>query len=112
MPKGLAPPFLTKLIVYREGLKHTAHGVKITLGLVFWGLGSGLGCWRAVLPLLLSIRPPILSICPPILSVFPSILSTFDAGLVAGAGGEKRAGRSGCQDEQERSCDPLSGDGG
>ena len=103
MPKGRAPPFLTKLIVYRGGRKHTAHGVKITLRLVFWGLGCGLGCWRAVLPLLLSIRPPILA-------VFPSILSTFDAGLVAGAGGEKRAGRSGCQDEQERSCDPLSGD--
>ena len=64
MPKGRDPPFLTKLIVYREGLKHTAHGVKITLGLVFWGLGCGLGCWRAVLPLLLSIRPPILSILP------------------------------------------------
>lgn len=60
---------------------------------------------RAVLPLLLAVRPPILSIRPPILSV-------FDAGLVADAGGEKRAGRSGCQDEQERSCDPLSGDRG
>ena len=105
MPKGRDPPFLTKLIVYREGLKHTAHGVKITLRLVLWGLGCGLGCWRAFLPLLLSIRPPILSI-------LASILSTFDAGLVAGAGGEKRAGRSGCQDEQERSGDPLSGDRG
>ena len=101
MPKGRDPPFLTKLVVYREGLKHTAHGVEITLGLVFWGLG----CLRAVLPLLLAVRPPILSIRPPILSV-------FDAGLVADAGGEKRAGRSGCQDEQERSCDPLSGDRG
>ena len=50
----------------------------------------------------LSIRPPLLSICPPLLSI-------FDARLVADAGGEKRASRSGCQDEQERSCDPLSG---
>jgi hypothetical protein len=80
----------------------------MTLRLVFWGLG----CLRAFLPLLLSIRPPVLSIRPPLLSILPSILSTFDAGLVAGAGGEKRAGRSGCQDEQERSCDPVSGDRG
>ena len=65
--------------------------------LVFWSLG----CLRAFL----SIRPPLLSI-------LPSILSTFDAPLVAGAGGEKRASRSGCQDEQERSCDPLSGNRG
>ena len=50
---------------------------------------------RAVLPPLLPIRPPLLSI--------------FDAGLVADAGREKRASRSGCKDEQERSCDPLSG---
>ena len=98
MPKGRDPPFLTKLIVYREGLKHTAHGVKITLGLVFWGLG----CLRAVLPLLLAVRPPILSIRPPVLPV-------FDAGLVADAGGEKRASRRGYQSEQERACDPLSG---
>jgi hypothetical protein len=68
-----------------------------------WALAGSL--IRAVLPLLLAVLPPILSICPPILSV-------FDAGLVANAGGEKRAGRSGCQDEQERSCDPLSGDRG
>jgi hypothetical protein len=40
------------------------------------------------------------------------LLSMFDAGLVADAGGEKRASRSGCQDEQERSCDPLSGNRG
>ena len=53
----------------------------------------------------LSIRPPLLSICPPVLSI-------FDARLVADAGGEKRASRSGCQGEQERSCDPLSGDRG
>ena len=98
MPKGRDPPFLTKLIVYREGLKHTAHGVKITLGLVFWGLG----CLRAFLPLLLAVRPPILSIRPPILSV-------FDAGLVADAGGEKRATRRCYQGEQECSSDPLSG---
>ncbi len=52
-----------------------------------------------------SIRPPLLSICP-------SLLSIFDARLVADAGGEKRASRSGCQGEQERSCDPLSGDRG
>ena len=64
----------------------------------------------------LSIRPPLLSILlsirPPLLSILPSILSTFDARLVADAGGEKRAGRSGCQDEQDRSCDPLSGNRG
>ena len=53
----------------------------------------------------LSIRPPLLSICPPVLSI-------FDARLVADAGGEKRASRSGCQGEQERSCDPLSGNRG
>ena len=53
----------------------------------------------------LSIRPALLSICPPVLSI-------FDARLVADAGGEKRASRSGCQGEQERSCDPLSGDRG
>ena len=83
-----------------------AYCVENDLRLVFWSLGCGLGCRRAFLPeLLLSIRPPVLA-------VFPSILSTFDAGLVAGAGGEKRAGRSGCQDEQERSGDPLSGDRG
>ena len=35
------------------------------------------------------------------------LLSIFDARLVADAGGEKRASRSGCQDEQERSCDSL-----
>ena len=52
-----------------------------------------------------SIRPPLLSICPPVLSI-------FDTRLVADAGGEKRASRSGCQGEQERSCDPLSGDRG
>jgi hypothetical protein len=53
----------------------------------------------------LSIRPALLSICPPVLSI-------FDARLVADAGGEKRASRSGCQGEQERSCNPLSGDRG
>ena len=61
----------------------------------------------------LSIRPALLSILlsirPPLLSILPSILSTFDAGLVAGAGRGKRASRSGCQGEQERSSDPLSG---
>ena len=61
----------------------------------------------------LSIRPALLSILlsirPALLSILPSILSTFDAGLVAGAGGGKRASRSGCQGEQERSSDPLSG---
>ena len=35
------------------------------------------------------------------------LLSIFDVCLVADAGGEKRASRSGCQDEQERSCDSL-----
>ena len=74
------------------------------------------GWFRAVLPPLLSILPPLLSmlpsILPPLLSMLPSILSTFDAPLVAGAGGEKRASRSGCQDEQERSGDPLSGNRG
>jgi hypothetical protein len=48
---------------------------------------------------------------PPLLSIRPPLLSVFDAGLVADAGGEKRASRSGCQDEQERSCDPLRGEG-
>ena len=65
------------------------------------------GLLPPLLPPVLSILPSIL---PPLLSILPSILSTFDAPLVAGAGGEKRASRSGCQDEQERSCDPLSGD--
>ena len=51
------------------------------------------------------IRPPLLSIRPPVLAV-------FDAGLVADAGGVKRASRRGYQSEQERSCDPLSGDRG
>ena len=64
----------------------------------------------------LSIRPPLLSILlsirPPLLSILPSILSTFDASLMAGAGVERRASRRGYQDEQERSCDPLSGNGG
>ena len=50
----------------------------------------------------LSIRPPLLSILlsirPTLLSVLPSILSTFDAGLVAGAGGGKRASRRGYQE--------------
>ena len=76
--------------------------------LVFWGRGW----FRAFL----SIRPPLLSILlsirPPLLSILPSILSTFDAPLVAGAGGEKRASRRGYQSEQERPCDPLSGNGG
>jgi hypothetical protein len=48
---------------------------------------------RFFLPLLLSIRPPLLSIRPPLLPV-------FDAGLVADAGGEKRASRRGYQIEQ------------
>jgi hypothetical protein len=39
---------------------------------------------------------------PPLLSIRPPLLSIFDAGLVADAGGEKRASRSGCQGEQER----------
>ena len=47
---------------------------------------------------------------PPLLSIRPSVLPVFDAGLVAYAGGEKRASRRGYQSEQERSCDPLSGD--
>ena len=85
------PPVLTRLPVYREGLKHTTHGVKMTLLL---GFGDR-GWFRAVLPPLLSILPPLLSmlpsILPPLLSMLPSILSTFDAPLVAGAGGEKRA---------------------
>ena len=96
-PKG-GTPVLTKLTVYREGLKHTAHGVKMTLLL---GFGDR-GWFRAVLP-------PLLSILPPLLSMLPSILSTFDAPLVAGAGGEKRASY---QSEQEQSCDRLSGDRG
>jgi hypothetical protein len=45
-------------------------------------------------------------------SIRPPLLSIFDTRLVADAGGEKRASRSGCQGEQERSCDPLSGDRG
>jgi hypothetical protein len=73
----------------------------MTLLLVF----GDRGWFRAVLP-------PLLSILPPLLSILPSILSTFDAPLVAGAGEEKRASRSGCQDEQERSCDRLSGNTG
>ena len=47
------------------------------------------------------IRPPLLP-----------VLAVFDAGLVADAGGVKRASRRGYQSEQERSCDPLSGDRG
>ena len=74
------------------------------------------GWFRAVLPPLLSICPPVLSIllsiCPPLLSILPSILSTFDAPLVAGAGVERRASRRGYQSEQERPCDPLSGNRG
>jgi hypothetical protein len=62
-------------------------------------------CLRFFVPLILSIRPPLLSICPPVLSI-------FDPRLVADAGGEKCASRSGCQGEQKRSCDPLSGDRG
>ena len=49
----------------------------------------------------------IRAILPP--SIGPPLLSVFDAGLVADAGGEKRASRSCCQGEQERSCDPLGG---
>jgi hypothetical protein len=67
----------------RESLKHTAHGVKKTLLLIFGDRG-----W-----LRLSL--------PPLLSIRPTFLSVFDAGLVTDAGGEKRASRSGCQDEQE-----------
>ena len=51
----------------------------------------------------------IRAVLPPLLPIRPSLLSIFDAGLVADAGREKRASRSGCKDEQERSCDPLSG---
>jgi hypothetical protein len=47
--------------------------------------------------------PPLLTIRPTILSIRATLLSVFDAGLVADAGGEKRASSSGCQDEQERS---------
>ena len=69
--------------------------------LVFWGRG-----WlRAFLSIRLPIRPPLLSIRPPVLPV-------FDAGLVADAGGEKGASRRGYQSEQERACDPLSGNRG
>ena len=60
------------------------------------------GCLRFFV---LTIRPPLLSIRPPVLSI-------FDARLVADAGGKKRASRSGCQGEQKRTCDPLSGDRG
>ena len=60
--------------------------------------------------LLSAVRVP--SIRPPLLSIRPPFLSIFDARLVTDAGGEKRASRSGCQGEQERSCDPLSGDRG
>ena len=63
------------------------------------------GWVRFFLPLLLSIRPPVLSIRPPVLPV-------FDAGLVADAGGKKRASRRRYQSEQEQSCDPLSGNRG
>ena len=84
-----------------------AHGVKMTLLLVFGDRG-----W---LRFFLSIRPPVLSIllsiCPPVLSILPSILSTFDASLMAGAGVERRASRRGYQSEQEQSYYPLSGDG-
>jgi hypothetical protein len=49
-------------------------------------------------------------------AVVPPINTVFDAGLVAvswsDASGEKRASRSGCEHEHERSCDPLSGDRG
>lgn len=45
-------------------------------------------------------------------AVVPPIHTVFDAGPVAvsrsDAGGEKRASRSGCEHEQERSCDPPS----
>ena len=50
----------------------------------------------------LSIRPPLLSICPPVLSICPPVLSIFDARLVADAGGEKRASRSGSFSYKER----------
>ena len=75
---------------------NAAHGVQMTLLLVFGDRG-----WAWV-RFFLSIRPPVLSIRPPVLPV-------FDAGLVADAGGKKRARRSGCQSEQKRACDPLSG---
>ncbi len=73
----------------------------MTLLLVFGDRG-----WlRFFLPLLLSIRPPLLPIRPPVLPV-------FDAGLMADAGGKKRARRSRYQSEQKRACDPLSANRG
>ena len=46
------------------------------------------------------------------LSIRPPLLSVFDAGLVADAGGEKRATRRCYQGEQERPCDSLSANRG
>lgn len=63
-------------------------------------------------PELVETGSVIPAVVPPVPAVVPPVHTVFDAGLVAvsrsDAGGEKRASRSGCEHEQERSCDPPS----
>ena len=48
----------------------------------------------------------------PLLSIRPAVLPVLDAGLMADAGGNKRARRRRYQSEQKRARDSLSGDRG
>jgi hypothetical protein len=56
---------------------------------------DGISYWLLARRRLITICPAVFS---PFLSIRPTFLAVFDAGLMADAGGEKRASRSGCQD--------------